>query len=451
MSNTIGIQSIVEIDENERYWMGHGFGKRGLLPTDRGAFSTTDGSLSWNSLEEAREDLVLLGRGWSFAEDEYFAANRKEDDGWMYASDFRSNHIADAKPDRGKLHWVRFRRLIGTKVFQPAEFVSPDIYNKCDHCDSVEVDSLSNLLIDVTSYISLLQSTSEVTDYTLYPLKNSIINIAISHERPEAGKVDALKELNELLKKFMFHVEKERSKHAMSRLLSKRLFLFAERHDQPDFHQRCCVIAGRCFPKTERDAIAGLIVRKLDPDHQFHCEKVDCGPTCVFRRVPCPNKGCSKSMSRVHLQAHDAVCEHKVTTCDCGVELKYREMPAHLRVDCQLRRVDCPFKSLGCTKYVHARDLREHLAEDTTSHLLLVMGKFERQTKEIVDLRETVEVLQAENSALLHSIERQKESVAIEIQQVNKTVSKVEKDLRDFEKLCRKDIKTLKEAKQTLT
>src|SRR6056300_1436882 len=83
----------VEIYENERLWIGRGFSKAGLLPTERGQFSTQDGSLSWKSIREGclallREDVVdkernnngkasssatthkTCKRGWSFHEED---------------------------------------------------------------------------------------------------------------------------------------------------------------------------------------------------------------------------------------------------------------------------------------------------------------------------------------------------------------------------------------------
>eukprot|EP00985_Skeletonema_marinoi_P023804 scaffold16060_cov72-Skeletonema_marinoi.AAC.1 len=48
----------IEIYENERLWIGRGFSKTGLLPTERGPYSTQDGSLSWKSMREA--SLALL-------------------------------------------------------------------------------------------------------------------------------------------------------------------------------------------------------------------------------------------------------------------------------------------------------------------------------------------------------------------------------------------------------
>lgn len=43
----------VEVYENQRLWIGRGFSRAGLLPTERGPYSTKDGSLSWRTLPEA--------------------------------------------------------------------------------------------------------------------------------------------------------------------------------------------------------------------------------------------------------------------------------------------------------------------------------------------------------------------------------------------------------------
>lgn len=48
----------IEIYENERLWIGRGFSKAGLLPTERGPFSTQDGSLSWKLLKDASMALL---------------------------------------------------------------------------------------------------------------------------------------------------------------------------------------------------------------------------------------------------------------------------------------------------------------------------------------------------------------------------------------------------------
>ena len=71
----------LELYENERLWIGRGFSKAGLLPAERGPFSTRDGSASWKTLPEAALALLRgdvkstnkrVRRGWSFHEEGTF-------------------------------------------------------------------------------------------------------------------------------------------------------------------------------------------------------------------------------------------------------------------------------------------------------------------------------------------------------------------------------------------
>ena len=60
------LERSIEIYENERLWIGRGFSKQGLFPTERGPYSTKDGSLSWKTVPEAclallRGEFVLVG------------------------------------------------------------------------------------------------------------------------------------------------------------------------------------------------------------------------------------------------------------------------------------------------------------------------------------------------------------------------------------------------------
>jgi len=48
----------IEIWENQRLWIGKGFSSKGLFPTERGPYSTKDGSLRWKTLDEASSALL---------------------------------------------------------------------------------------------------------------------------------------------------------------------------------------------------------------------------------------------------------------------------------------------------------------------------------------------------------------------------------------------------------
>ena len=53
------IERTIYIYENERLWVGRGYTKRGLLPTEGGPYSSPDGSLHRKTIEDA--SLALLG------------------------------------------------------------------------------------------------------------------------------------------------------------------------------------------------------------------------------------------------------------------------------------------------------------------------------------------------------------------------------------------------------
>jgi hypothetical protein len=83
------------IYENERLWIGRGFSRAGLLPGERGPYSTEDGSLSWKTPREAclallRGDVGKAGRGekapakfqrgWSYHESGGDGNDKNKDD-----------------------------------------------------------------------------------------------------------------------------------------------------------------------------------------------------------------------------------------------------------------------------------------------------------------------------------------------------------------------------------
>lgn len=451
MANTIGMEAFVEIDENERYWVGKGFGKGGLLPTDRGAYTTTDGSIFWKSTEEASEDLLLLGRGWAFESGGDFQPTKPEqpEECWLYAADFRADHVADAKPNKGTLHFVRFRRLVRVKRFQPEEFVCKEIYEKCDHCDSETIDAVSRLFLDVIAYCSLLHNKSQSTDAIVLPLKKTIIDLAISHE--VTTQENSKHQLQMLRNKLENFIEKERSKTAAGRIISGIHFSFPGRIGQKEFEDRCSSIAAECLTKMERDAIAGLIVRKLDPGFELHCDKVACGIECRFARLECPNEGCVEVMSRKYLEIHDAQCPHKIVQCDCGEKFKAREEPAHRTDACKLRLVTCPFKNIGCIKEVKACELPLHVTEDMTSHLLLAVDQIKQQQQVIQNLHTSLGSLRSENEELARSLQAHSEHASTETQQLQTKITKLTKELADFQKSCKNELKRLNTPKSSLT
>lgn len=443
MANTVGIEAIVEVDENERYWVGKGFVKGGLLPNDRGAFSTTDGSLAWKTIEEVSEDLLLLGRGWVYKEDGFSPTQKDDPDNcWLYATDFRAESINQAKPSRGVLHWIRFRRLNRIKVFNPGEFVPKDIYEQCDFGDSDAADALSKIMLEVLAYSTLLHNKTHVTDTIALQLKKSILDIAIGYHLPK-GETDAFYQLDQLRKKLENFVEKERSHTMMSRLFSGIDFSFYGRIGRKEFKERCDAVSASCLLKIERDAIASLIVRKLDPHFQVHCDKVNCGDECGFTRVKCPNEGCSTTMSKIYLETHDATCPYKIITCDCGDTFPTNESSHHLGQVCRLRSVECPFTNIGCLKVVKACDSQKHVADDVCAHLLLAVNRIVEQQEEMKDTKSKIMALEQDNKELKLIFQKQQEASAKEVAHFQTKLTKTSKELGHLETTCKKEFKKI--------
>jgi TRAF-type zinc finger len=439
------MEGIVEIDENERYWVGGGFGRRGLLPNDRGPYSSTDGTMSWKSVQQASEDLVLLGRGWKYEEGSQFESIGQ----WMYAADFRTEAIKNAKPDRGMSSFVRFRRLYRTKVFNPDEFIPRNISERCNQVDSAATQSLSDLMLDVLTYCSLLQNPSHHTQAATLPLKERIINVGIGQDYPPANAapdvLDAKYQLDLLKKTFETFVEEERAKTIMNRLLASVEFTFEQRQGRKAFGDRKSLTT-ICFPPREREVIATLIIKKLDTQFQLHCDRPECGENCRFYRVPCPNEGCEVTISKMYLPRHDLECPFKIIACECGDEFQRRQTAVHIEQACKMRIVECPFKDIGCLKEIKAVDLKTHVVEDAPAHSLLALGRMAEHQDVIRKLYGRVQTLEEENQQLKEHSEKAEKESKNEISKLQTQVTKMSKELAALEKTCKREFSK----KQTL-
>ena len=134
----------VELFENERYTPLTGWSSKGLLLTDRKAFTTADGQSGWSSLEEASEYYLSCGTlihcdlshlsylhfiGWRWYSSpshgsesilwkvDVFLENC-DDDGWAYATDFNSftDHNSGTRI-KSMVHFVRRRRYLRKQYF----------------------------------------------------------------------------------------------------------------------------------------------------------------------------------------------------------------------------------------------------------------------------------------------------------------------------------------------
>jgi len=311
--------------------------------------------------------------------------------------------------------------------------------------DSSATDALSRLLLDSLTYCSLLHSPKTYADAKALPLKERIINVAIRQpqNKDEQTNTDAFYQLDQLRIKLENFIEQEKANTVMSRLLASVDFPFEKRNGKESFEKRKILVSRQCFSSMECDAISTLIVKKLDPEFQLHCNIPSCGENCHFYRIQCPNDGCQMIMSRMYLEEHDNQCIYKIIECKCGDRFPRHELAIHNAQSCKLRQVECPFKKIGCTTIVRACDLETHLAEAINTHLLLAMNRMIEYQGVISELNTRVIALEGQNKGLKLTLENHEKKSTTDISQLSTKFKKSSKALANHEKTCKKEFKKL--------
>ena len=300
---------------------------------------------------------------------------------------------------------------------------------------------MGQFLLDCITYCTLLHAPKTYTDAIAFPLKERIIQLAI--RQPEKKDVhentDVFYHLDQLRIKLESFIENERADTVMNRLLKSVDFPFDKRNSQEIFEKRKNLVSRQCISDMECDAIASLIVKKLDQKFQLHCDQPNCGESCKFHRVQCPNDGCTMMMSRMYLDQHDGECPFKIIKCECGDVLRRHELEIHLAQSCKLREVECPFKKIGCTKVVRACNIQKHLEEEVNTHLLLAMNRMLEYQDVINNLNIRVLSLEDQNRELQSTLENYMEKSTTEISQLNQNFEDSSMALANHEASCKKE------------
>ena len=144
--------------------------------------------------------------------------------------------------------------------------------------------------------------------------------------------------------------------------------------------------------------------------------------SCQFVQVECRN-GCRDKCQRRFVAAHESEeCKKRPYSCDhcqnyqstyedvvnahypqCGVypvacpnkcqepTFQRQKLESHLRDDCPLVVVECPFHYAGCLESVPRKDMAEHMKE-TSSHLSLLVPLTYSLVKENQELKQSVNI-----------------------------------------------------------
>ena len=494
----------IEIYENERLWVGRGFSKKGLLPTERGPFSTHDATISFKSMREAslallRGDVAtsnnrrnhasdsagskVIGRGWSFHEpdngneyqsssDDYECSSTSDNlideycgflpckgaedgptdqDGWQYFADFKEQSLLRPSRTRGLLDFVRRRKLRRIAIFRPDHFLPRQVYSKCDFCDSKAVQLLSDAMLDAISLASLFaygtSQPEKVTDAQIIPLKAKLIDKLQIGKNWHSASVEV--NIDDIKRRLCSFAEDSVGKSGTIKL--QHLFNPDMDKNIQEVQPLRRKIVEKHLPVEERIALARLLIKDIDREaHELHCQNETCASStttscCPFQFITCPNYKCGMRLSKRYAKEHDDECEYKVLPCPsgCGMEVARKDMHLHVTTRCILRQAECPLSMFGCTAIVQAADVTRHLNQHADTHFMLLSTRMMEYQQLFKQFNSKINMLEEKNAKLERELARTNALLAANNESLSNDLKKVTKRHNTLDSTCRSEFKKL--------
>lgn len=440
----------LEVLENERYNpLVGGWGKQGLLPTDRLGFSDRGGANGFSTIDEVNGALLSSGWKWEASGTWEVSGDPSTDsDGWSYGADFSSfgtlpataaggssapggatvqgsisvggsscsvggsscapgddgwqEHDEPAK-ERSKGDERQFQGaalvggLNGSPVKHMIHFVRRRRLSRYQVFDAEQLADCGAFTCDhcdmeeverISAVLlqGLAAATLKAHPRSLTEAKcNKVKSLMLSALHLRGDPISA----GQFSTKIIASRLEEFTNDAGSAWSSVSGFL-AGGSPLEMVGRRTADLAHAYFTHEERRVVAGLVIRKHDMNFQYHCDKANCGQSCEFRRETCPNEHCGSVYSAKWCDEHDKVCPQKILPCprQCGDHCTRRLMPNHLGQACSLRPAQCPYKDLGCMADLCHKDVPGHLDACMPSHLLLSMSRIQEQQNVIVAMHQ---------------------------------------------------------------
>ena len=162
---------VARLFENERYnaLSRNKFSAANLLPTDRRAYSTDRGNVSWKTPPEDE----IRGKHWQWCQTSHLEAQWRPAEDWSYAKDFRQKMAR--KETKSRLDFVR-RRAVTRK----AELIIPGLnVITCKRVDPDAEKMMIGKLRDAVAVASLLK-VPVPEDPVNFPLEIDVLNASVA-------------------------------------------------------------------------------------------------------------------------------------------------------------------------------------------------------------------------------------------------------------------------------
>ena len=202
---------------------------------------------------------------------------------------------------------------------------------------------------------------------------------------------------------------------------------------------------------------------------------------CLFVARECSHK-CGEWFQRRHITTHETQqCKKRPYSCDycrdyhstfedvtevhylqCGkypvacpndcdvYKFERQKLESHLREECPLVLVDCPFHFVGCEARPHRKDIPDHTKESTTHLSLLatatqkLCAEKQRVVKENQELRQNMEELNQQ-------LEKENQELRQNMEELNQRLEKENQELRqNMEELNQRLVKENQELQQKM-
>lgn len=373
------LRAQVIVYENERRWLGGGFSRKGLFPTERAAFSTFDGSLSFKTIEEASK--ALLGKGWRWEEVDVFGwecIDAEEERAQAAVAASASSAAAQdmsieddedaakgAKPTAGNEQKSSLSSSLTSKLSRKSkkDSGSSTALNESEGW-RYSVDFSASALQKATTKKSPLhfvrrrrlvrhkifdasqflrdeirlqcdhcdsEAVNDVSQKLLEVLSiATLLQTDAQHNLTDACGLKLKEKLiDELhiggeIPPYLLRVDSPTRIRSLCNELDKFpdkttsiISSMLNRNEVArDLSDRMGEVAARFMSREERDELAKLVIRHLDtPDFVLHCPNRKCGEACEFSMTKCPNIGCDICESRKYMTHHDEICGYRIIDC----------------------------------------------------------------------------------------------------------------------------------------
>ena len=102
----------------------------------------------------------------------------------------------------------------------------------------------------------------------------------------------------------------------------------------------------------------------------------------IHLKNDCPNRDdeceyCGMKGTHAKIKVHDEICKKKISPCsnvECKKKIRRSYMDKHVNHHCEYTMVPCKYESIGCSKRMIRKDIKEHEEDDDKAHLHMALG-----------------------------------------------------------------------------